>query len=95
MLYNDYRNKREGKTKMKKFAVIASIGNHNLINGHGTIECTVNDVELVAESDDRMELFQKYGMGSTEYCNNGKWYSYRIEKRADARRILKQFDKLG
>ncbi len=75
---------------MKKFVVIASIGNHN----NGSIECTVKDVELMAENDDRMELFQKYGMGSTEYRNNGKWYSYRIEKRADARRILKQFGKL-
>lgn len=79
-----------GTQTMKKFVVIASIGNHN----HGTIECSVKDVELVAESDDRMELFQKYGMGSTEYRDNGKWYSYRIEKRADARRILKQFGKL-
>lgn len=80
---------------MKKYAVIASIGNHNLINGHGTIECTVKDAELVAESDNRLELFQKYGPGFTEYRDNGKWYSYHIEKRADARRILKQFDKLG
>lgn len=79
-----------GTQTMKKFAVIASIGNHN----HGSIECSVKDVELVAESDDRMELFQKYGMGSTEYRDNGKWYSYHIEKRADARRTLKQFGKL-
>lgn len=79
---------------MKKFVVIASIGNHNLVNGHGTIDCMVKDVELVAESDDRMELFQRYGMGSTEYRNNGKWYSYRIEKRANARHTLKQFGKL-
>lgn len=83
-----------GTQAMKKFVVIASIGNHNLVNGHGSIECSVKDVELVAESDDRMELFQKYGMGSTEYRDNGKWYSYRIEKRADARRTLKQFGKL-
>lgn len=79
---------------MKKFVVIASIGNHNLINGYGTIDCTVNDVELIEENDDRMELFQKYGMGSTEYRNNGKWYSYSIEKRADARRTLKRYGKL-
>ena len=93
-MYNNIRNKREGNKTMKKFVVIVNIGNHNLVNGHGSIECSIKDVELVAESDERMELFQKYGMASTEYSNNGKWYSYRIEKRADARRILKQFGKL-
>ena len=75
---------------MKKFVVIANIGNHN----HGTVECSVNDVELVAESDNRVELLQKYDIGSTEYPDNGKWYSYSIEKRADARNILKRFGKL-
>ena len=75
---------------MKKYVVIASIGNHN---NNGTIECNVNDVELIAESDDRMELFQKYGMGFTEYRNNGKWYSYSIRTRKDARQILKQYGK--
>lgn len=75
---------------MKKFVVIANIGNHN----HGTVECSVNDVELVAESDNRAELLQKYDMVSTEYRDNGKWYSYSIEKRADARNILKRFGKL-
>ena len=83
-----------GPQLMKKYAVIASIGNHNLVNGHGSIECTINDVELVAENDDRMELFREYGFRSTEYRDNGKWYSYRIEKRADARRTLKRYGKL-
>ncbi len=76
---------------MKKYVVIATIGNYN---SNGTIECNVNDVELVAENDDRMELFQKYGMGYTEYRNNGKWYSYNIRTRKDARQILKQYGKL-
>lgn len=75
---------------MKKYAVIASIGNHD----GNTIECTVKDVELVAESDDRMELNREYGFRPTEYRDNGKWYSYRVEKRADARRTLKQYGKL-
>lgn len=75
---------------MKKFVVLANIGNHST----NSIECTVKDVEFVAESDDRMELIREYGVRPVEYRNNGKWYSYYVEKRADARRILKQFGKL-
>lgn len=80
---------------MKKFAVIANIGNHNLVNGHGTIECTVKDVELVAESDDCIALNREYAFRPVEYRANGKWYSYQVMKRSEARRLLKRFDKLG
>ena len=79
---------------MKKFVIIAKIGNHGMVNGKYTVDCTVNDVELIAESDDRMELFQRIGAGMIEYRSNGKWYSMSIEKRINARRILKQFGKL-
>lgn len=95
MLYNNYRKKREGNIKMKKYAAIASIGNHSLINGHGTIECTVKDVELVAENDDRIVLYRDYAFRPIEYNANGKWYSYEVMKRTEARRLLKQFGKLG
>lgn len=37
---------------MKKYAVIANIGNYNSTS----IECAVKDVELVADSDNREEL---------------------------------------
>lgn len=76
---------------MKKYAVIASIGNHN----NGIVECTVKNVELVKDSDDRMELAKEYAFRPTEYKADGKWYSYNVMKRAEARRLLKQFDKLG
>lgn len=85
---------------MKKFAVIASIGNHNLINGHGSIECTVKDVELVADSDNREELvnvlIEKSGKayGGTVYAEDGKWYSYSVQMRKHARQTLKQYGKL-
>ena len=75
---------------MKKFVVLANIGNYS----NNSMECTVKDVELIAESDDRMELIREYGVRPIEYRNNGKWYSYYVEKRADARRMLKQFGKL-
>ena len=78
---------------MKKFVIIANIGNHEHINGRHVIHGTVNDVELIAESDDRMELLQKMNH-STEYRNNGKWYSLRIETRAEARKTLKRYGKL-
>ena len=80
---------------MKKYAAIVSIGNHNLVNGHGTIECTVKDVELVKDCDDRMELVKEYAFRPVEYKANGKWYSYEVMKRTEARRLLKQFGKLG
>lgn len=80
---------------MKKYAAVAMIGNHNFVNGHGSIECTVKDVELVKDSDDRMELVKEYASRSTEYKDNGKWYSYNVMKRTEARKLLKQFDKLG
>ena len=78
---------------MKKFAIIANIGNHEYINGRHVIHGTVNDVELIAESDDRMELLQKMSH-STEYRDNGKWYSLKIETRAEARKTLKRYSKL-
>ena len=77
---------------MKKYAVVAMIGNHN---SHGSIECTVKDVELVKDCDDRMELVKEYAFRPIEYKEDGKWYSYSVMKRAEARRLLKQFNKLG
>ena len=80
-----------GTQTMKKFVVVASIGNHN----HGIIECSVKDVELVAESDDRTILNREYAFRPVEYRANGKWYSYKVMNRTEARKLLKQFDKLG
>lgn len=76
---------------MKKYAVIARIGNYN----NTSIECTVKDVELIAENDDVVTLNRDYSFRPTEYKANGKWYSYSVVKRSEARKILKQFDKLG
>ena len=81
---------------MKKYAVIASIGNHN----NGIIECTVKDVELIKDSDNREELVElliaKSGKayGGTVYAEDGKWYSYSIQMRKHARQMLKQYGKL-
>lgn len=81
---------------MKKYAVIANIGNYNSTS----IECTVKDVELVADSDNREELVkvlvEKSGKayGGTVYADNGKWYSYSIQMRKHARQTLKQYGKL-
>lgn len=81
---------------MKKYAVIANIGNYN----GASIECTVKDVELIADSDNREELVnvlvEKSGKayGGTVYAENGKWYSYSIQMRKHARQILKQYNKL-
>ena len=80
---------------MKKYAAVAMIGNHNLVNGHGSIECTVKDVELIKDCDDRMELVKEYAFRPIEYRNDGKWCSYSVMKRTEARLLLKRFDKLG
>ena len=80
---------------MKKYAAVAMIGNHNLVNGHGSIECTVKDVKLIKDCDDRMELVKEYAFRPTEYKDNGKWYSYSVMKRTEAHMLLKRFDKLG
>ena len=75
---------------MKKFVVIDSIGKHEC----GTIHCEVERVEVVAESNEREELYQmmkeKFGsiFGGIEYRNNGEWDSMSIETRARAKAML-------
>lgn len=78
---------------MKKFAIIASVGSYKMKNGRREISCSVESKEFVLDSDDRMELLDKMPKGF-EYRDNGKWYSYTIEKRTDARRELKRYGKL-
>lgn len=75
---------------MKKFAMIAHIGNYN----NEAIDCTVVEMEFVKDSDDFFALFREAMAKGTEYRANGKWYSYHVDKRADARRELKRYGKM-
>lgn len=75
---------------MKKFVVIAHVGNHN----NGVIECSVKDVEFITENDSKEMLMDEYFCRPTEYKNNGKWYSYKVMSRSEARRELKMFNKI-
>jgi hypothetical protein len=75
---------------MKKFVVIARVGNHN----NGAIECSVKDVELIAENDNKETLATEYACRPTEYKDNGKWYSYKVMSRAEARTELRRFNKI-
>ena len=82
---------------MKKFVVIDSIGKYegNTING------SVERMEIVAESNEREELFQmmkeKFDniWGGTEYRANGEWHSMKIETRVRAKEYLNAFGKAG
>lgn len=82
---------------MKKFVVIDKIGKYE---GH-TIHCTVERMEVVAESNEREELLQmmkeKFGsiFGGIEYRNNGEWHSMSVETRARAKEYLRAFGKVG
>lgn len=71
---------------MKKFAMIENIGRWESANSKMLIYGTVEQVRIVAESDDPTEL---KAPAKTEYRADGTWHSYSVELRKNARRMVK------
>lgn len=70
---------------MKKFVLIDAWGTWGNSKGHVVIDCTVKGYTVIAESNDYYEL--KLPSTSHEYRDDGTWHTYRVEKRAAAKRM--------
>jgi hypothetical protein len=76
---------------MKKFVILRSEGTwERLPDGRKSIDCTVKNKTAVAESNDWAEMWQKAQEleNGERYLANGVWYSFSVEKRANAKREL-------
>lgn len=78
---------------MKKYAVIEHVGRwEKLPNGRMRIYGTIEQTNLIADSNDRDELIAKYGLFGqpTEYREDGTWHSiHGVWERKWARKMLK------
>ena len=75
---------------MKKFVVIESRLNKYRENGRRIINCTVQEMRVVAESDNYEELQKEYW--SKKHEDEHHIYNYSIEKRAAAKKNLAFFE---
>ena len=71
---------------MKKFVLIDLWGTWETDKrGRTVIDCTVKGYKVIAESNDYYEL--KLPNTNQEYRDDGTWHTYRVEKRAAAKRM--------
>lgn len=69
---------------MKKFVLIDLWGTWKDNKGRAVIDCTVKGYKVIAESNDCNEL----KLPDNEYRRpDGTWHTYRVEKRANAKRM--------
>ena len=70
---------------MKKFVLVDSWGTWGYSKGQKVIDCTVKGCTKLAESNDYFSL--RLPSVDTVYNADGTWHSYRVEKRAFAKRL--------
>lgn len=75
---------------MKKYVVIEDIGKWERKNGRMVIYGTVLEQKFFTESNETKEVFP-YHFKETEYRKDGTWHHYSVYKRAEARRILANY----
>ncbi len=70
---------------MKKVVILENKGKWE----NSTIYCTVLNTRVYKDFDEWPEAWAEYNNLQTRYENDGHWYSYSIERRKDAKRMLK------